>query len=145
MSKTYIPTALRELVAEQARYRCGYCLTQETVVGTPMVIDHLIPESRGGRTEESNLWSACTLCNGHKANRVTALDPQTGEGVLLFDPRRQAWREHFVWSTDGERIIGLTPIGRATVSALELNRPSLVTARRLWVSVGWHPPEDTRD
>jgi hypothetical protein len=37
----------------------------------------------------------------------------------------------------GDRIVGRTPIGRATVIALRLNRPSLVAARRSWVSVGW--------
>ena len=32
----------------------------------------------------------------------------------------------------GDRIVGLTPIGRATVVALNLNRPSLVKARQAW-------------
>jgi 5-methylcytosine-specific restriction endonuclease McrA len=48
MSRDYIPRGLRDLVARTARYRCGYCLTQEAVVGTPMVIDHIVPESLGG-------------------------------------------------------------------------------------------------
>jgi 5-methylcytosine-specific restriction endonuclease McrA len=61
MSQTYIPKVLRERVAEQARYRCGYCLTAEAIVGTPMEIDHIIPQSLGGQTEESNLWLACSL------------------------------------------------------------------------------------
>jgi hypothetical protein len=52
MSRTYISTELRARVAAQAGYRCGYCLTAEAVVGTPMEIDHLIPESLGGLTEE---------------------------------------------------------------------------------------------
>lgn len=38
-----------------ARYRCGYCQTAEAIVGTPMEIDHIIPESLGGLTEEDNL------------------------------------------------------------------------------------------
>ena len=48
MSKTYIPKALRERVAAQGRYRCGYCLTQERVVGVPMDVEHIIPEVLGG-------------------------------------------------------------------------------------------------
>ena len=48
--------------------------------------------------------------------------------------------EHFAWSDAGDRIVGLTPTGRATVVALQLNRPILVHARRAWTSVGWHPP-----
>jgi len=85
MSSTYIPQALPQQVAEQARYRCGYCLTSEAVVGTPMEIDPIIPESLGGPTEEENLWLACSLCNDHKSNRIAALDSLTGEIVRLFD------------------------------------------------------------
>ena len=45
MSRTHLPKALRERVSAQARQRCGYCLTAEAIVGTPMELDHLIPES----------------------------------------------------------------------------------------------------
>lgn len=141
MSAVRLAKAVRDRVAEAARHRCGYCLTAETVVGTPMEIDHIIPQSRGGPSTDENLWLACSLCNSHKADRIAAVDPVTGDIVMLFDPRRQAWREHFAWSEDGESIAGLTPVGRATVVALNLNRPSLVRARREWVAAGWHPPE----
>jgi 5-methylcytosine-specific restriction endonuclease McrA len=89
MSTTSIPKELRQRVAAQANYRCGYCLTSEAIVGTPMEIDHLIPESLGGLTEESNLWLACSLCKDHKSNRISAPDPESGEVVRFFDPRRQ--------------------------------------------------------
>lgn len=142
MSRSYISKLLRERVAQQANHRCGYCLTQQSVVGSPMEIDHIIPESLGGLTEESNLWLACSLCNDHKGDRIAALDPETGELVQLFNPRYQLWNEHFIWTQRGELIIGVTPTGRATVAALNINRPTLVRSRRLWVSVGWHPPKE---
>ena len=142
MSDDYIPRALREKVAAQAKYRCGYCLTSEAIVGTPMEIDHVIPQSLGGLSEEENLWLACSLCNDHKSDRIAALDHVTGEVVRLFNPRNQLWYEHFAWTEAGDYIAGLTPVGRATVMALNLNRPSLAKARRAWVSVGWHPPKD---
>lgn len=142
MSRTYIPKALRARVSEAARYRCGYCLTDERIVGTPMEVDHLVPEVLGGLTEEANLWLACSLCNTHKSDRIAALDPETGEVVRLFHPRQERWADHFAWSEAGDLIVGLTPTGRATVLALHLNRPTLVRARQLWVAVGWHPPTD---
>lgn len=43
---------------------------------------------------------------------------------------------------DGTEVIGITPIGRVTVNALNLNEEIIVVTRRLWVSVGWFPPED---
>jgi hypothetical protein len=142
MTSAYISKALRDRLATQARYRCGYCLTPEALMGTPLEVDHLLPISLGGRTEEPNLWLACALCNRHKSSRISAFDPETKDVVPLFSPRRQVWREHFAWTEAGDRILGLTSIGRATVVALSLNRPSLIQARRLWVSVGWHPPKD---
>ena len=140
MSRTRIPDWLRERVADQARHRCGYCLMSEAVVGMCLELDHLIPEALGGVTEEENLWLACPSCNARKAHRVLGIDPATGESVRLFDPRRQSWSEHFCWIESGSRIQGLTPVGRATVVTLQLNRPILVSARRGWVAVGWHPP-----
>jgi hypothetical protein len=142
VSSDYIPVELRRRVAAQARYRCGYCLTQETVIGRPMEFDHLLPRSLGGPTTEDNLWLACSLCNDHKSNRFLVVDPETGLSVRVFNPRQQKWREHFVWSEDATRIDGTTAEGRATVAALQLNRSSLVLARRLWVAAGWHPPQD---
>jgi hypothetical protein len=140
VSKTRIPAALRERVADQARHRCGYCLTSEAVVGIAMEVDHLVPEARGGPTVEANLWLACPGCNAAKGDRMTALDPTTGETVPLFDPRRDHWSEHFTWTEDGDTILGRTPVGRATVLALRMNRPLVVRARWLWVRLGVHPP-----
>jgi hypothetical protein len=107
-----------------------------------MEIDHIDPEALGGTTEEENLWLACSLCNDHKSSRIAATEPITGEVVRLFDPRRQVWVEHFRWTAAGDLIVGRTPCGRATVVALNLNRASLVHARRAWTAVGWHPPKD---
>ncbi len=142
MSSVYIPKELRERVERQSRYRCGYCLTQEVVVGTSMELDHIFPYSLGGPTTEDNLWLTCSFCNLHKSNRTFAEDPGSGQVTLLFNPRFQIWKEHFDWLESGNRMAGKTPVGRATVHALQLNRPHLVRARRLWVSAGWHPPDD---
>ena len=142
MSRDYIPAALRKSIADRGRHRCAYCLSAEAVVGTPMEIDHIVPESLGGETQEDNLCLACALCNSHKGDRITARDPVTGNVVRLFDPLRQVWLEHFAWSEDGTRVVGLTSIGRATVVVLNLNRAPLVKARTRWVEVGWHPPRD---
>ncbi len=55
-----------------------------------------------------------------EVGQQTATDPDSGEEVLLFNPRTQAWIEHFRW--EGERIVPLTPTGRATVAALAMKR-----------------------
>lgn len=107
-----------------------------------MQFDHIIPEALGGPTVEDNLWLACSLCNAIKGDQISAIDPLNKQVVPLFNPRHQNWSEHFAWSAEGDLVIGLTEVGRATVEALQLNRELLVTARRNWITPGWHPPKD---
>ncbi|MBX3015177.1 MAG: HNH endonuclease [Caldilineaceae bacterium] len=142
MSHTYIPKPLREQVRSEARNRCGYCQTQQDIVGIQLHIEHLLPEAAGGMTVLANLWLACSECNNHKGAQIDAIDPVSAERVSLFNPRFQQWGEHFRWSEDGTQIIGISPTGRATVIALDLNQPFMLIARRRWVLVGWHPPRD---
>lgn len=136
-----ISATLRQRIVQQARARCGYCLTQEIVSGIPLTLEHLLPKAKGGGDLEENLWLSCRLCNEAKGVLTEALDPETGEVVPLFNPRTQRWTDHFTWDQTGTHIIGKTPIGRAPVVALSLNCELRVLARALWVEAGWHPPE----
>lgn len=140
--KTHISVWLRTRVAQEARYRCGYCLRTEELVGMPMTIDHIIAEAAGGTTTEDNLWLACNRCNQFKGTQTKAQDSVTKNIVSFFHPRIQTWSDHFEWSQDGTEIIGKTPSGRVTVTALRMNNPEIVVTRRLWVSAGWWPPQD---
>jgi len=116
-------------------------LSDETLTGIPLSVEHLFPEALGGKTIRDNLWLACRPCNEYKGIQVQATEPETGQKAPLFHPRQDRWHEHFDWSEDGCDIIGKTAIGRATVVALRLNRNLLVKARKRWVLVGWHPPK----
>jgi hypothetical protein len=138
----YISKKLKEKIRREAQNRCGYCLRSETLTGMPMEFEHLEPLAKGGETLEENLWLSCRRCNEFKGTQTGATDAETNAEVPLFNPRTQNWNEHFYWSEDGTQIIGKTPIGRATVNALNLNEKIIVTARRFWVSVGWFPPEE---
>jgi hypothetical protein len=140
VSGVYIPLATRQLVIQQAGNRCGYCLVPQDLLYGPLEFEHLVPRSRGGLTVEENLWLSCRLCNGFKSDQETCTDPGTLQLVSLFNPRRDEWRSHFQWSDDGTEVIGTTPVGRATVVALQLNSLERMKTRRRWISVGWHPP-----
>jgi hypothetical protein len=59
--------------------------------------------------------------------------------VPLFHPRQQKWTDHFGWTADGAALEGKSPTGRATVVALQLNRPGLKNLRRLMVLADLHP------
>ncbi len=132
---------VRTLVRNRAKNRCEYCLCHQDYVMGRLQVDHVHPIVKGGADIEDNLCLACELCNQHKWTKTGEIDPQTGERVSLFNPRTQNWAEHFAWSADGTKIIGLTACGRATVNALKLNNNIAVTVRRNWVRAGWHPPE----
>jgi hypothetical protein len=124
---TYVPAALRREVVERAGNRCEYCLLPAEVAFYPHEVDHVIAEKHGGATDVSNLAFACWRCNRHKGTDLTSFDPQTQRLVPLFNPRAQVWSEHF--AHEGERITGLTPEGRTTVTLLRLNSEERLTER----------------
>jgi hypothetical protein len=76
----------------------------------------------------------------HKANRIDVIDPDTGDQVLLFNPRIDDWDRHFRW--DGYHIVGQTSIGRATVAALELNHPRRIQIRQAEKLFDLFPPNE---
>jgi hypothetical protein len=68
------------------------------------------------------------FCNWPKANRFHVIDPDAGNRVPLFNPCSGDWDEDCRW--DGYRTVAQTPIGRATVAALELNHPRRIQIRQ---------------
>ncbi len=116
---TYIPTTLRRQVIERAGNRCEYCLLPAEVAFFTHEVDHVVAEKHGGATEIENLALACWRCNRHKGSDLTSFDPETRQLSPLFNPRAQVWTEHF--AQERERIVGLTPEGRTTVTLLRLN------------------------
>ena len=104
-------------------------------------VDHIVPRSRGGTDDLNNLAFACLGCNGRKSIAITEPDPITGEDVRLYNPRLDKWKTHFAWSPDFLYLFGLTPIGRATIERLKLNREGVVNLRRALYKLDKHPPD----
>lgn len=143
MGREHVPAVVARRVREAARHRCGYCLSPQRLVMARLEIEHVVPLAAGGTSDEANLWLSCPLCNRAKGQQTAAVDPVTGQTVALFHPRTQRWADHFRWSPDGLRVVGLTPTGRATVVALHLDSdPDALLVRSYWVEAGWHPPTD---
>ena len=137
----YVPVELRRAVRARCGNCCAYCHTAEDLTVVVFEFDHIVPRASGGEATLDNLCLACPMCNRCKAERTAAVDPATGREVPLFHPQRDDWTNHFAWSEDGTRIVALTPIGRATIAALRMNRPQLIRMRRMWVALGEHPPD----
>ncbi len=82
-------------------------------------IDHIVARKHGGTDVASNLCLSCFYCNSFKGSDLTGLDPKTRKITPLFNPRRHKWARHFRWQEAS--LIGLTPVGRATVALLRIN------------------------
>lgn len=143
MSDEQIAVALRRQVADRARHCCEYCGAQARYSSDTLTIDHIVPRALGGSSEETNLALACSGCNQHKGIQTSASDPISELAAPLFHPREQEWEAHFAWSDDFTIIVGLTPTGRATVIALQLNRIGGVNLRRVLYAIGEHPARHT--
>ncbi|MEY2976317.1 MAG: HNH endonuclease [Prochlorotrichaceae cyanobacterium] len=136
----YIAVQLQRQIRLHFRDCCAYCQTAEALTVVTFEFEHIVPLAAGGETKFENLALACPSCNRYKSDRQTAIDPLTNTAVALFHPQQQVWRDHFQWNDTATEIEGLTAIGRATISALRMNRPALTRVRSMWVKLGEHPP-----
>ena len=133
-----VSAELRAEVVFRAGNRCEYCRLSQLGQEATFHIDHVLPRSADGPTVSDNLALACVSCSLRKWARQTVPDPDTGEEVALFNPRTQTWVEHFRW--EEERVVPPTATGRATASALALNRPLILAIRQEEAARGRHPP-----
>lgn len=111
---TDISPSLRADVEHRAAGRCEYCRLSQLGQEAVFHIDHVVPRTAGGPTALDNLALACVSCSLRKWAKQTAIDPDTSEQLPLFNPRTDTWAEHFRW--EAERVVPLTPTGRATVA-----------------------------
>lgn len=136
-----ISPAKRKLVEERAGGLCEYCRCTQAFSPQPFTLEHIIPKSKNGTDDHENLALACSACNNSKYDKTESRDPLTKETAPFYNPRKDIWDEHFTWSKDFTKIIGLTKIGRATVNALKLNRERIVRIRKALYLLGKHPPK----
>ena len=132
--------SLRNAVCERARNCCEYCQMQAVFSHDPFSAEHILPIAKSGLDELINLAWACLGCNLYKSSTTHVIDLISGDLVPLFNPRMDKWSEHFQWTEGFAIIVGLTPIGRATITCLKLNRLGLINLRKLLVAFDKHPP-----
>ncbi|WP_395751675.1 HNH endonuclease [Prosthecobacter sp.] len=114
-----LPASLAALVKARSGERCEYCRMSQSLQGATFHFEHIIPRTCGGETSPENLALACPGCNLHKSDRSHGTDPETDRTEPLYHPRQHRWSDHFAWRETF--IVGLTPTGRATISALDLD------------------------
>jgi len=132
-----VSASLRLAVWQRAKGRCEYCLIHEADALLPHEPDHIIAAQHGGATTGENLALACYECNRLKGPNIASVDPESGQVVRLFHPRRDIWLEHF--RLVGARLVPLTPQARATAALLRLNSPLRLADRQCLLNVGRFP------
>jgi len=123
-----IPAPLRAAVRTRGNDCCEYCLIPDLGTFFSHQPDHIIASQHGGQTVLENLALACIQCNRQKGPNIASVDPETNRTVPLFNPRVDRWVDHF--RIEGARIIGLTPVGRATTALLQFGHSDREEARR---------------
>lgn len=129
----------RELIRRRAGNACEYCrIPQDATPLIPLHIEHIVARQHGGEDDAAQLALACDRCNAYKGPNLSSIDPDSGDIVPLFNPRRDVWKDHFMFR--GGEIVGLTPTGRATVRLLNMNVLRRVELREEWLGEGRELP-----
>lgn len=75
----------RENVYRRDDYTCQYC--GERFQAKELTLDHVVPASKRGRKDWTNMVTACRKCNHRKANRT----PLAAGMPLLSEPKVPNW------------------------------------------------------
>jgi uncharacterized protein (TIGR02646 family) len=123
------------------RRRCAYCRTPDDRLGGEdgMTVDHFKSEKWYPqlRTEWSNLYYACPICNSHY-KKDHPKPEEEAEGKRFVDPCREDPDDHFRLVCDPEtsdlcRVRPLSPAAHYTVFRLNFNRRK--SLRDFWRSL----------
>lgn len=71
VQRSLMTSRLRERIKARDLYTCQYCgVSIDNEPHLLLEIDHILPISKGGMTEESNLQTLCWKCNRKKSNKI---------------------------------------------------------------------------
>ncbi|MFA5323366.1 MAG: HNH endonuclease [Smithella sp.] len=80
-----VPAKLRATILEKNNFKCVWCgRGSDEVI---LQVDHIIPRSMGGLTEERNLQTLCTECNQGKGYALN-WGRSSGKHACRFDEKR---------------------------------------------------------
>lgn len=68
-SSSSVGNAQRFRILVRDRFRCRKCGRNPEEDGVKLEVDHILPRSRGGSSDDSNLQTLCRECNGGKSNK----------------------------------------------------------------------------
>jgi 5-methylcytosine-specific restriction endonuclease McrA len=94
-------------VYRRDEFTCQYCGDRPGV--SLLTFDHVVPRAQGGKTEWTNIVTACVECNAAKADRTPeqakmALSrkparPAYMQAVAMSDEVHETWKGYLAWGT----------------------------------------------
>jgi 5-methylcytosine-specific restriction endonuclease McrA len=75
----------RQNIYARDRYKCQYCGVKFPT--EELTYDHILPKSKGGRTEWENIVTCCMVCNRKKGGRL----PHEASMKLIRKPIQPDW------------------------------------------------------
>ncbi len=78
-------TFTRRNIYRHYNFRCCYCAKR--FPSSELNLEHILPRSRGGRTDWYNVVTSCIPCNLRKGNRL----PHEAGMRLVIEPSRPRW------------------------------------------------------
>lgn len=115
----------------------------QSLQGATFHIEHVTPRVQGGANDSRNLALACPSCNLHKADRTSGPNSSIGGVVPFFNPRLQAWNDHFEWNE--YTLVAKSEIGRVTILAFDLNHERRIKIRRAEQLFNLFPPDQMNE
>ena len=109
------PAFTRFNVFLRDKFTCQYC--NKAFSATELTFDHVVPRSKGGKTNWENVVAACTKCNFYKANKMPdkmGIKPfkppqrpnafQLQENGRKFPPNHlhHTWTDYLYWDVELE-------------------------------------------
>ncbi len=81
------PKFCRRSILLRDRFRCQYC--GERFDRADLTFDHVIPRSAGGKTEWTNILSACVACNTAKRDALPNYSGRKGQRGAQMRPLKE--------------------------------------------------------
>ncbi len=148
---TLVGFGVKEYVLEKWGRRCAYCDAR----GVPLEVEHIVPQSKGGSSRESNLTLSCVPCNTKKGTQdirvFLAHDPERLAHILAQakTPLRDAATVNATRRALYERLVALgLPVEVGSGGRTKYNRSRQQMPKTHWTDaacVGASTPEDLRN
>ena len=132
-------TFSRRNIFKRDHFACQYCGARKSA--RDLTIEHVIPQSRGGKTEWTNVVTACRPCNNKKGSKMASISGMGGRASIKKSSMQKDWQSVI---KSGIEVLKLNPWDVSTLQALATGCEELELFDAQLVFLRWALVEVTR-